>query len=115
MAILHILVTEAETRATEAGIQRVRFQFEQDLRLVGAFTEEAFANGLNTAHLRQELTGQRQAAPIDPAQVVAVGAATDEGTQIVIEEVVRYAMDLEEFAEISQSHFAFGVGEEGVA
>src|SRR5690606_19739031 len=115
VAILHALVAKAEAGTTEAGIQRVGLQLEQDPRLVGAFAEEAFTDGLDTTHLRQELTGQWQSPPVDPAQVVLVRTAADKGAQIVIEEIVRYALDPEELAEVGQGHFAFAVGAERIA
>ncbi len=114
MAVFQLLLAEAEVGAAQAGVQRVGLELEQHLRLGRVLGEEAAADHLGAAHLQEELARQRQAAAIDAAQAVFVGAAADEGAQVLVEEALGDALGLEELAEIRHCHVALAVRAERV-
>src|SRR5690606_9019704 len=109
VTVFHLLLAEAEVRPAEAGIQRIRFQLEQDQRLGGILREEAAPNGLRPAHLRQEFLGQRQTTAIDTTQAILARTAGDERLQVTIEKAVGGALRLEKFAKVGERDVAFAV------
>src|SRR5690606_1098965 len=115
VTVLHVLIAEAQTGPPQVGVEEEGLQAELHLGLGGVLGEEAAPDPLGPAHLRQPPPGDRQAPAVHLADLVAPGAAADEGLQIQLKVLLGGTAAAEELAEVAEGYLALAGTAEGIA
>src|SRR5690606_8395332 len=113
--VVHVLIAEAQTGPPQVGVEEEGLQAELHLGLVVFLGEEAAPDPFGPVHLRQQLPGYLQTPAVHLTDLVAPGAAADEGLQILLEELLGGTAAAEELAEVAEGYLALAVTAEGIA